>query len=145
MERRSFMKCCQKQRSFRKCSQKQRSFMKCGQKQRRFMKCCQKKVTFIQKTAKSATVQKNDKQRIVEVKRDILSCLANLSASSALVVNYEKAMEYPLSPVPLTIATTPPNSPKLVILVDPNKSLTTDLIAAIRRMTKISETHRQLV
>ena len=69
-----------------------RSFMKCGQKQRRFMKCCQKKVTFIQKTATSATVQKNNKQRIVEVKRDILSWLVTLLASSALVVNYEKAM-----------------------------------------------------
>lgn len=66
--------------------------------------------------------------------------------------------EYPLSPVPLIIATTdgsrywtaesklleiitatlttPPNGPKLVISVDPDKSFT--LTAAIGRKTKIS-------
>ena len=77
-------------------------------------------------------------------------------------------MEYPLSPVPLSIATTkggghqtaksklleivtatlttPPNKPNLVISLDPNKSSTLiiDLIGAIRTMTKIPELYIQL-
>ena len=57
-------------------------------------------------TTKSITVQKNDKPRIAEVNRDILSWLVNLWASSRKVVNCKKAMEYPLSPVPLSTATT---------------------------------------
>ena len=93
---------------------------------------------------KSTKVEKNNKQRIIEVNRDILSWLVNLSVRSGMVINYEKAMEYPLSPVPLRIATAeggrrtsksklldiinaaltmPPNSPKLVISIDTTKHL----------------------
>ena len=57
-------------------------------------------------TAKSAKVERNNKPRSIEVNRDILSWLVNLSVSSEMVINYEKVMEYPLSPVPLSIATT---------------------------------------
>ena len=56
-------------------------------------------------TAKSTKVDKNNKQRTIEVNRDMLSWLVNLSVSSGMVINYEKAMEYPLSPFPLSIAT----------------------------------------
>ena len=93
---------------------------------------------------KSTKVEKDNKQRIIEVNRDILSWLVNLSVRSGMVINYEKAMEYPLSPVPLRIATAeggrrtsksklldiinatltmPPNSPKLVISIDTTKHL----------------------
>ena len=85
-----------------------------------------------------------------------------------LVANYENAMKYKLLPVPISFATTeggrrqtaksklleiltttlttPPNSLKLVIPVDPNKSFTLmiDLIAAIKTMAKIPEMYRQL-
>ena len=54
-------------------------------------------------TAKSVTVQKNNKQCIVEVNRDILSWLVNLSGSSELAINYEKTMEDLL---PIIIAAT---------------------------------------
>lgn len=48
-------------------------------------------------------MQKNNKQRIVEVNRDILSWLVNLSGSSELAINYEKTMEDLL---PIIIAAT---------------------------------------
>ena len=113
-------------------------------------------------------MEKNNKQRTMEVNRDILSWLVNLSVRSGMVINYEKAMEYPLSPVPLRIATAegsrrttsksklldiinatltvPRNSPKLVISIDTTKpsALIVDLIAAIRTMTKIQETYKLL-
>ena len=85
-----------------------------------------------------------------------------------MVINYEKAMEQPLSPVPLSIATVEggrrttstskllyiisatltvlPTSPKLVKFIDTTKpsALIIDLITAIRTMTKIPETYKQL-
>ena len=119
-------------------------------------------------TAKSTKVKKNKKQRTIEVNRDILSWFVNLSVRSGMVINYEKAMEYPLSPVPLSIATAEggrcttsmsklldlmnatstvsPNSPKLIISIYAAKlsALIVDLIAAIRAVTKIRETYKQL-
>ena len=107
----------------------------------------------------------NNKQRTIEVNRDILKWLVNFSVSSGMVISYEKAMEYPLSPVPLSITTAEggrrttskstlldiinatltvqPNSPKLVISIDTTKpsALIVDLITAIRTMTKIPETY----
>ena len=56
-------------------------------------------------TAKSTKVEKNNKQRTTEVNRDILSWLVNLSVSIGMMINYKKAMEYPLSTIPLSIAT----------------------------------------
>ena len=112
-------------------------------------------------TAKSTKVEKNNKQRTIEVNRDISSRLVNLSVSSAMVINYKKAMEYSLSPVLLSIATSkggtrttsksmlldiinatltvPPNNTKVVISIDTMKPsiIIVDLIAAIRSMTKI--------
>ena len=85
-----------------------------------------------------------------------------------MVINYEKTMEYLLSPVPLSIAaveggrcttskrklldiinatlTVPPNNPKLVITIDTTKpsALIAHLIAAIRAMIQITETYKQL-
>ena len=56
-------------------------------------------------TAKSAKVDRNNKPRSIEVNGDILSWFVNLSVSSGMVINCEKAMEYPLLPVQLSIAT----------------------------------------
>ena len=52
-------------------------------------------------TAKFTKVEKNNKQCTMEINRDMLCWLLNLSVSSGMVINYEKAMEYPLSAVPL--------------------------------------------
>ena len=65
-----------------------------------------KRLPSFKNIAKSVTVQKNNKQCTVEVKRDILSWLANLSASSGLVLNYKKAIKLFITSVPLSIATT---------------------------------------
>ena len=55
---------------------------------------------------RSVTVQKNNKQRIVEVNRDFLNLLINLSAGSGLVAIYKMVTEYSLSPVLLNIPRT---------------------------------------
>ena len=47
-------------------------------------------------------VEKNNKQFTIEVNRDILSWLVNLSVISGMLINYKKAME---SSVLLSIAT----------------------------------------
>ena len=65
-----------------------------------------KKFPSFKNIGKAVTVQKNNKQCIVKVKRDILSWLANLSASSGLVLNYKKAIKLFITSVPLSIATT---------------------------------------
>ena len=117
------------------------------------------KLLSFKNTAKSVTARKNNKQHIVKVNRDILNWLINLWASSEQAENYEKAMEYSLLAVPLNITlseggrhqtakskmleivaiplTTPPNSPEIVISVDPNKlsTLIIDLIGPIRTTT----------
>ena len=64
------------------------------------------KLPSFKNTARSVTVQNNNKQRIVEVSRDILSWLINLSAGSRLVAIYEMVRSYLSSPLPLSIATT---------------------------------------
>ena len=71
-----------------------------------FLKCCQKQRPSFKNTARSVTVQKNNKQRIVEVNRDFLNLLINLSAGSGLVAIYKMVTEYSLSPVLLNIPTT---------------------------------------
>ena len=53
-------------------------------------------------TAKSTKVEKNNKQFTIEVNKDILSWLVNLSVISGMLINYKKAME---SSVLLSIAT----------------------------------------
>ena len=58
------------------------------------------KLPSFKKTDESVTAQKNNKQRIVEVNIDILRWLVNLSASSGIVVNHEKAMQYSLRQSP---------------------------------------------
>ena len=51
------------------------------------------KLPSFKNTARSVTIQKNNKQRIVQVNRDILSWLIHLSAGRRLVANYEMAMD----------------------------------------------------
>ena len=48
---------------------------------------------------------KNQKERTIEVNRDILGWLVRLSLSSGKAVDFELALQYPLSPIPLSIAT----------------------------------------
>ena len=71
-----------------------------------FLRRCQKQRPSFKNTARSVNVQKNNKQRIVKVNRDILSLLINLSAGNGLVAIYKMVTEYSLSPVLLNISTT---------------------------------------
>ena len=101
----------------------------------------------------------------VAVNRDILGLLVRLSLSSGQAVDFEKALQYPLSPIPLSLATpdgercetvksklleiilsasqSPPKCPKSIIRIDQLKpsALIIDLIAAIRTMTELPETY----
>ena len=126
------------------------------------------KIKAFKNISKTLVLKKSHKERKVEVNRDILALLVRLSLTSGLPVDFNKALEYPLSPIPLSIATPdgerretvksklmeiiistcrrPPQSPKSVIRVNKQKpsALVIDLIAAIRTMTEIPETYHEL-
>ena len=50
-------------------------------------------------------LKKSDKSRNVYVKRNILGCLVSFLVKHEKAVDIKKALQYPLSPVPLSIAT----------------------------------------
>ena len=110
-------------------------------------------------------IKKNNRERTVEVNRNVLGLLVRLSLCSGQPVGFENALRYPLSPMPLSIATpdgerheatksklmdvilkktrNPPKPPKSVIAIKKQKpsALVVDLIAVIRTMTELSQTY----
>ena len=113
------------------------------------------KIRAFKNISKTLVLKKCHKERAIEVNRDILGLLVRLSVTSGLPVDFNKALEFPLSPIPLSIATPdgercetaksklmeiiintcrhPPQSPKLVLMMNRQKpsALVVDLIAAI--------------
>ena len=64
------------------------------------------KIWSFKNVSKKIVVKKNQKERTVEVNRDILGLLVRLSlCSGPPSVDFERALKYPLSPIPLSIAT----------------------------------------
>ena len=49
----------------------------------------------------TVSVEKDKKLKSVEVNRNILRLLLSVSAKSGQVIDFAKALEYPLGPVPL--------------------------------------------
>ena len=110
-------------------------------------------------------IKKNNRERTVEVNRNVLGLLVRLSLCSGQPVGFENALRYPLSPMPLSIATpdgerheatksklmdvilkktrNPPKPPKSVIAIKKQKpsALVVDLIAVIRTMTELPQTY----
>ena len=55
--------------------------------------------------SKTTKLKKLDKSRSVYANRNILDCLVSFSVKHEKAVDIKKALQYPLSPVPLSIAT----------------------------------------
>ena len=109
-------------------------------------------------------IKKNIRECTVEVNRNVLGLLVRLSLCSGQPVGFENALRYPLSPIPLSIATpdeerheanksklmdvilkktrNPPKPPKSVIAIKKQKpsALVVDLIV-IRTMTELPQTY----
>ena len=50
-------------------------------------------------------IKKNNRERTVEVTRNVLELLVRLSLCSRQPIDFENALRYPLSPMPFSIAT----------------------------------------
>ena len=64
----------------------------------------QNKTKLFKNTGKIVKVDKNNKTRVLEVNRNIMGALLSFSAKTETAIDMEKALEYPLSPAPLSIA-----------------------------------------
>ena len=51
-----------------------------------------------------STIKIKDKEIIIEVNRNILGKLLSIAASSEHNIDFQKVLEYPLSPIPLSLA-----------------------------------------
>ena len=65
-----------------------------------------KKVTLFSQLSKSVKLQKGDSTKTVEVNRNIIGKLLSISANASKPINFETALQYSLSPIPLSIANT---------------------------------------
>ena len=117
------------------------------------------KVPLFQNLSKSIKIRKNTASKVIEVNRNIIGKLLSLSVKAHQPIDFEKALEYPLSPVPLSISN--PDSSRWVtqksklieillsfskpshngsISSNPNKedvsAFVIDMIAQIRMLTK---------
>ena len=127
-----------------------------------------KKLTLFSSTGQTVSVEKDKKLKSVEVNRNILGLLLSTSAKSGQVIDFAKALEYPLSPVSLSLAN-PDGSSRVtskskllkVILKHCNNSqilhpresqplrqvvstVVIDMMACLRTMTQIPDTYEEL-
>ena len=114
------------------------------------------------KALKTVTTKKNNKARVIEVNRNIINSLLSFTNKSGISINFEAALKYPLSPVPLSIANAEgrkrkTNKAKLkeiiykfsgteedVMLGTEKDGYVLDMIAQIRTMPEIQETFEGL-
>ena len=114
------------------------------------------------KALKTVTTKKNNKARVIEVNRNIINSLLSFTNKSGISINFEAALKYPLSPVPLSIANAEgrkrkTNKAKLkeiiykfsgteegVMLGTEKDGYVLDMIAQIRTMSEIQETFEGL-
>ena len=126
-----------------------------------------KKLTLFSSTGQTVSVEKDKKLKSAEVNRNILGLLLSASAKSGQVIDFAKALEYPLGPVPLSLAN-PDGSCRVtskskllkVILKHCNSQIlhprdsqpprqvvsavVIDMMACLRTMTQIPETYEKL-
>ena len=62
------------------------------------------KLALFSSSSKKVTIEDNKKAKSIEVNRNILGALLSISAKSGQAIDFEKALEYPLCPVPLSLA-----------------------------------------
>ena len=122
------------------------------------------KVYSLKSKSKKILIKKNNRERTAEVNRNVLGLLVRLSLCSRQHVDFENALRYPLSPIPLSMATpdgerheatknklmdvilktrNPPKPPKSVIAIKKQKpsTLVVDLIIVIRTKTELLQTY----
>ena len=63
-----------------------------------------KKLTLFSSTGQTVLVEKDKKLKSAEINRNILGLLLSASAKSGQVIDFAKALEYQLGPVPLSLA-----------------------------------------
>ena len=118
---------------------------------------------------KKVTIEQNKKVKSVEVNRNILGTLLSLSAKSGQAIDFKRALEYPLCPVPLTLAnpygsrrvTTKSKLTEFIIKNMKSPSLhlhpresrppketvsafSVDMMASVRSITQVPETYEDL-
>ena len=62
------------------------------------------KVKLFKDSTVKNTIKTKDKETIIEVNRNILGKLLSITASSEHNIDFQKVLEYPLSPIPLSLA-----------------------------------------
>ena len=126
-----------------------------------------KKLTLFSSTGQTVPVEKDKKLKSFEVNRNILGLLLSSSAKSGQVIDFAKALEYPLSPVPLSLPnpdgsyriTSKSKLLKVILkhcnsqILQPRESLpprqvvstvTVDMMACLRTMMQIPDTYEEL-
>ena len=125
------------------------------------------KLHLFSSSSKKVTIEENKKVKCVEVNQDILGTLLSFSAKSEQAIDFAKALEYPLCPVPLSLAN-PDGSrrvtskSKLIEVIiknvkspvshpresQPPKEIVSafivDMMACLRGITQIPETYEDL-
>ena len=123
------------------------------------------KVYSFKSTSKKILIKKNNRERTVEVNRNVLGFLVRLSLCSGQPLDFENALRYPLLPIPLSIAATDgerrkatksklmdvilkkkrnsskPLKSAIAIRKQKPSALVVDLIAVIRTMTELPQTY----
>ena len=118
-------------------------------------------------SSKKVTIEQNKKVKSVEVDRNILGTLLSFSAKSGQAIDFKRALEYPLCPIPLSLAnpdgsrrvTTKSKLTEIIIknvkspLLHPRESrppkgtvsaFIVDMMASVRSITQVPETYEDL-
>ena len=111
---------------------------------------------------KTITITKNNKVKVIEVNQNIINSLLSFINKSGKSINFEAALKFPLSPIPLSIANADGNKRKTNKLKLKNilckyreseentfperekDAFVLDMMAQIRTMTEIPETFEGL-
>ena len=114
------------------------------------------------KALKTITITKNNKVKVIEVNRNIINSLLSFTNKSGKSINFEAALKFPLSPIPLSIANADgkkrkTNKSKLKEILykyreseentfpeTEKDAFVLDMMAQIRTMTEIPETFEGL-
>ena len=126
-----------------------------------------KKLTLFSSTGQTVSVEKDKKLKSVEVNRNILELLFSASAKSGQVIDFAKALEYPLGSVPISLAnpdgsrrvTSKSKLLKVILkhcnsqILHPRESqpprqlvsaVVIDMMACLRTVTQIPDTYEEL-
>jgi hypothetical protein len=118
-------------------------------------------------SSKKVTIEENKKVKSVEVNQNILGTLLSFSAKSGQAIDLKNALEYPLCPVPLSLAnpdgsrrvTTKSKLTEIIIknvkspVLHPRESqppketvsaFIVDMMASVRSITRVPETYEDL-